>query len=71
MRAVLERQAAARGESLEAARRRLAEQNAARRIIEARDIAHIVAFLASPRSAAITGDSIAAGGGGRGKPSGP
>jgi NAD(P)-dependent dehydrogenase (short-subunit alcohol dehydrogenase family) len=63
MRAVLEQRAAGGGESLEAARRRLAEQNAARRIIEARDIAHIVAFLASPRSAAITGDSIAAGGG--------
>jgi NAD(P)-dependent dehydrogenase (short-subunit alcohol dehydrogenase family) len=57
MRAVLEQRAAGGGESLEAARRRLAEQNAAR------DIAHIVAFLASPRSVAITGDSIAAGGG--------
>ena len=63
MHEVMEQQAASRGETLEAARQRLAEQNAVRRIIEAQDIAHIVAFLASPLSVAITGDSIAAGGG--------
>jgi len=63
MHEVLEQEAASRGETLEAARQRLAEQNAVRRVIEARDIAQIVAFLASPRSVAITGDSIAAGGG--------
>jgi NAD(P)-dependent dehydrogenase (short-subunit alcohol dehydrogenase family) len=33
------------------------------RIVEAEEIADIVLFLASPRSAAITGDAIAAGGG--------
>ncbi|HEX7854777.1 MAG TPA: SDR family NAD(P)-dependent oxidoreductase [Sphingobium sp.] len=33
------------------------------RIVEAQEIADIVAFLASPRSAAINGDAIAAGGG--------
>ena len=60
---VTEQQAASRGETLAAARQRLAEQNAVRRIIEAKDIATIVAFLASPLSVAITGDSIAAGGG--------
>ena len=63
MHEVMEQQAASRGETLEAARQRLAEQNAVRRIIEAKDIATIVAFLASPLSVAITGDSIAAGGG--------
>lgn len=59
----LEQQAAGRGETLDEARQRMAEQNAVRRIIDAEDIAAIVAFLASPRSVAITGDSIAAGGG--------
>ena len=34
------------------------------RIVEAEEIADIVTFLASPRSVAITGDAIAAGGGG-------
>ena len=33
------------------------------RIVEAEEVADIVLFLASPRSAAITGDAIAAGGG--------
>jgi NAD(P)-dependent dehydrogenase (short-subunit alcohol dehydrogenase family) len=59
----LEHQAAGRGETLDDARARMAEQNAVRRIIEAEDIAAIVAFLASPRAVAITGDAIAAGGG--------
>jgi len=46
---------------------RVAQNNSVRRTIDARDIAHIVAFLASPKSVAITGDAIAAGGGvGRG-----
>ncbi|MEO6042316.1 MAG: SDR family NAD(P)-dependent oxidoreductase [Tepidiformaceae bacterium] len=52
-----------RGETLDAARQRLAEQNAIHRVIESADIANLVAFLASPLSVAITGDSIAAGGG--------
>jgi enoyl-[acyl-carrier-protein] reductase (NADH) len=34
-----------------------------RRIVDARDIANVVAFLASPKSVAINGDVIAAGGG--------
>jgi NAD(P)-dependent dehydrogenase (short-subunit alcohol dehydrogenase family) len=33
------------------------------RIVEAREVADIVLFLASPRSVAITGDAVAAGGG--------
>ena len=52
-----------RGETLDAARQRLAEQNAVRRVIDSSDIANLVAFLASPLSVAVTGDSIAAGGG--------
>lgn len=49
--------------SPEEVERRIAEGNLIRRMIDTRDIAHIVAFLASPKSAAITGDVIAAGGG--------
>ncbi len=63
MQEMLEQQAASRGETLDAARQRLAQQNAVRRIIESEDIANVVAFLASPLSVAITGDTIAAGGG--------
>jgi NAD(P)-dependent dehydrogenase (short-subunit alcohol dehydrogenase family) len=56
-------QAEARGEALDDARQRLASQNTVRRVIDSSDIASVVAFLASPLSVAITGDSIAAGGG--------
>lgn len=37
--------------------------NSIRRVIDAREVADVVTFLASPRSIAITGDAIAAGGG--------
>lgn len=60
---LLQAQANARGDTVEDARARMAEGNSVRRIIDAADIAAIVAFLASPRSVAITGDAIAAGGG--------
>jgi NAD(P)-dependent dehydrogenase (short-subunit alcohol dehydrogenase family) len=47
--------------------RRLAGGNSIQRIVDAREIAYVVAFLASPKSIAINGDVIAAGGGvGRG-----
>jgi NAD(P)-dependent dehydrogenase (short-subunit alcohol dehydrogenase family) len=36
------------------------------RIVDADEVAYVVAFLASPKSAAITGDAIACGGGTRG-----
>lgn len=53
--------------SLEQAEARMAMGNSVRTIIDSDDIANIVAFLASPKSIAITGDTIAAGGGvGRG-----
>lgn len=56
-------QAERRGETVDDARGRLASQNSVHRVIDATDIASIAAFLASPLSVAITGDSIAAGGG--------
>lgn len=37
--------------------------NSIRRVVDAREVADVVTFLASPRSIAITGDAVAAGGG--------
>ena len=46
---------------------RMAGGNSSHKIVDARDIANIVAFLASPKAFPINGDAIAAGGGvGRG-----
>ena len=56
-------QARREGVALEEVERRAAKGNSVRRIIDARDIAYVVAFLASPKSIAINGDVIAAGGG--------
>jgi NAD(P)-dependent dehydrogenase (short-subunit alcohol dehydrogenase family) len=64
---VLGDQARQQGVSVEEAERRMAQGNSLRRIIDARDIAAVVTFLASPRAVAVNGDVIAAGGGvGRG-----
>ena len=44
----------------------MAEGVSVRRIIDAREIAYVIAFLASPKSIAINGDAFAvAGGSGR------
>jgi len=51
------------GVSLEEAERRLAQGSTVRRIIDAAEIAYVVAFLASPKSIAINGEVIAVGGG--------
>jgi len=62
-RAEMDAQAAAAGVSREAMVERRFAQNSLKRVIDARDVAHVVAFLASPRSVAINGDVIAVGGG--------
>ena len=43
----------------------MAEGNSIRQLIDAEEIAWVVAFLASPRSIAINGDAIACLGGGQ------
>ncbi|MDA0988836.1 MAG: SDR family NAD(P)-dependent oxidoreductase [Chloroflexi bacterium] len=59
----LEGQSQRLGITVEEAEQRMAASNSVRRIIDASDISYIVAMLASPRSIAINGDVIAAGGG--------
>jgi NAD(P)-dependent dehydrogenase (short-subunit alcohol dehydrogenase family) len=54
--------AAERVDRDELLKRRFA-RNTLKRVIDAREIAYVVAFLASPKSVAINGDVIAAGGG--------
>ena len=51
------------GISEEEAEHRMAEGTSVGRLIDAVEIAYVVAFLASPKSVAINGDAIAAGGG--------
>jgi NAD(P)-dependent dehydrogenase (short-subunit alcohol dehydrogenase family) len=62
---VVERLAAARGISTEEAERSLVV-NSIGRLVDATEVADVVAFLASPRAGSITGDAIACGGGQRG-----
>jgi len=56
-------QARSRGISPEEVEREGAKETAARRWMTSEEIAHVITFLASPRSVAITGDVIAAWGG--------
>ncbi|MGO4170914.1 SDR family NAD(P)-dependent oxidoreductase [Bosea sp. TAF32] len=58
--------AAARGKSEAQVEADMAANNTIGRLVDASEIADIVAFLASPRSVAINGDAIACGGGIRG-----
>jgi NAD(P)-dependent dehydrogenase (short-subunit alcohol dehydrogenase family) len=60
---VLAARAAAAGVSVEEAERGLCANVTIGRIVDASEVADIVAFLASPRSVAINGDAIAAAGG--------
>jgi NAD(P)-dependent dehydrogenase (short-subunit alcohol dehydrogenase family) len=60
---VIARQAAAQGASEADVEQRMAQRNLVRKIISSEDIAHLVTFLASPKSIAVNGDVIAAGGG--------
>lgn len=63
---VVAARAAATGLEAEEIERRMAANITIGRIVEAAEVADIVAFLASPRSVAINGDAIACGGGMKG-----
>lgn len=60
---VISARAEREGRSEDEIEAQMALGNSVQQIIDASDIANIVAFLASPLSVAITGDAIAAGGG--------
>jgi len=60
---VIQKRAEAAGVSTEEIERRMSEANTIRHLVNSEEIADVVAFLASPKSMAITGDAIAAGGG--------
>jgi NAD(P)-dependent dehydrogenase (short-subunit alcohol dehydrogenase family) len=62
----LARLAADSGSTSDAVERRFASGVSIGRIVEADEVADVVAFLASPRSVSINGDAIACGGGSRG-----
>jgi NAD(P)-dependent dehydrogenase (short-subunit alcohol dehydrogenase family) len=60
---VIAKRASTEGISEKEVERKMAQGNSSRTIIDAADIAYVVAMLASPLSIAINGDGIAAGGG--------
>ncbi len=49
--------------TVEDVERQIAQEIAIRRIVEAKEVGYVVAFLASPKATAVTGEVIAAGGG--------
>jgi len=55
--------AAAQGVAPEVVESQMAAGNSIGHIVDASEVAHVVAFLCSPKSRAINGDAIAAGGG--------
>jgi NAD(P)-dependent dehydrogenase (short-subunit alcohol dehydrogenase family) len=55
--------AKAQGTTVEAIEQQMASGNSIRHVVDAGEVADVVAFLCSPRSRAINGDVIAAGGG--------
>ena len=62
LRGRLEADAKAHGITLEEEEKRVTAQSTTRRIVEPSEIADLVAFLASPRSLAVVGETIAASG---------
>ncbi len=60
---LIQARAAAQGISPQDVEAQMASGNAIGVLLDARDVAHVVVFLCSPKSRAIHGDVIAAGGG--------
>jgi enoyl-[acyl-carrier-protein] reductase (NADH) len=48
---------------VEEAEQQMANRNTIHHIVDATEVAYVIAFLASPKSISINGDAIAAGGG--------
>jgi NAD(P)-dependent dehydrogenase (short-subunit alcohol dehydrogenase family) len=63
---VVRAQAERLGVGVEEVERRMSQGNVLGRLIDAREVADVVAFLASPRAIAINGDAVVVGGGVRG-----
>jgi NAD(P)-dependent dehydrogenase (short-subunit alcohol dehydrogenase family) len=61
--ALVAAKAKARGVAPEVIEQEMAAQNSIRHLVDASEVADVVAFLCSPRSRAINGDAIAVGGG--------
>ena len=61
--ALVQARAKAQGVAEQSVLQQMAEANSIRRMVDAAEVADVVVFLASPKSAAINGESIAAGGG--------
>ena len=64
--ALVAARATAQGVSAQAAEEQMAAGNSIHHIVDAAEVAHVVAFLCSPKSRAINGDAIPVGGGARG-----
>ena len=62
--ALVAARAAAQGVSAQAVEDQMAAMNSINHLVDASEVADVVAFLCSPRSRAINGDAIAVGGGG-------
>ena len=63
---VVRAQADRLGVAAEEVERRMSQGNVLGRLIDAREVADVVAFLASPRAIAVNGDAVVVGGGVRG-----
>jgi NAD(P)-dependent dehydrogenase (short-subunit alcohol dehydrogenase family) len=61
--ALVQLQAKAQGVDEQVILKRMADGNSIRHLVDATEVANLVVFLASPKSVAISGESIAAGGG--------
>ncbi len=61
--ALVRARAQAQGTTEQAIERQMADGNSIRHLVDAAEVAHLVVFLCSPKSVAINGESIAAGGG--------
>lgn len=60
---LLRSRAQAAGTTEEAIERQMAAGNSIHHLVDAAEVAHVVVFLCSPKSVAINGDAVAAGGG--------